>query len=206
MNSPRICVFAPMKIEEAVVRRALAEAGAAADVRVVCCGIGKVNMCVSLARELAAGFDVAALFGLCGATHGFGVGQRVIPAWFRQLDADSAGFADEAWDEVVRLDPAVHARMEGDACGIGCSDKFVTDPALLASVELVDMESYAFVKMCRAFGKPCVVVKYVSDIVGAPDGGVSHFRDYIGKQFAEDARSFPGLLPRLRALATEGGA
>jgi nucleoside phosphorylase len=193
-----ICVFAPMKIEEAVAGRVLA--GAGDGVRVVRCGIGKVNMCVSLARELAAGFDVAVLFGLCGAKHGFRVGQRVIPAWFRQLDADSTGFADEAWDETVHLDPSVHALLGGDACGIGCSDKFVTDSALLASVELVDMESYAFVKMCRAFGKPCVVVKYVSDVVGAPDGGVSHFRDYVANRFADDARSFAGLLPQIRTL------
>ena len=199
-----ICVFAPMKIEEAVAGRVLA--GAGDGVRVVRCGIGKVNMCVSLARELAAGFDVAVLFGLCGATRGFGVGQRVIPAWFRQLDADSTGFADEAWDETVRLDPAVHAWMGGDVCGIGCSDTFVTDPERLAGVELVDMESYAFVKMCRGFVKPCVVVKYVSDLVGAPDGGVSHFRDYIENRFAEDARSFAGLLPQIRTLQPGDGA
>ncbi len=207
MTSPRICVFAPMKIEESVFRGVLAEAGVdGGAVRVVRSGIGKVNACISVARELQAGFDIAVLFGLCGATRGFRVGQRVIPAWFRQLDADAAGWGDEAWDETVHLDPAIHARVSGDACGIGCSDKFVTDPELLASVDLVDMESYAVVKMCRKFAKPCVVVKYVSDIVGLPDGGVSHFREYIAGPFAADARDFVGLLPALRGLHLQGGA
>jgi adenosylhomocysteine nucleosidase len=134
-------------------------------------GLGKVNAALSLARRLATLRAEDALpslvvnFGTAGSRT-FATGSMVGCRQFvqRDMDVTGLGFAlGETPFEAVPATlafPAVFAHLPEGVCGTG--DRFETGPIALPC-DVIDMEAYAFAKVCLAEGVPFACAKYVSD-------------------------------------------
>ena len=54
-------------------------------------------------------------------------------------------------------------KVAESGCVLSTGDNFVTEKPELES-DLVDMEGYAIAKVAKHFGKPCLMLKYGSDM------------------------------------------
>lgn len=134
-------------------------------------GLGKVNAALSLARRLATLRAAGALpslvvnFGTAGSRT-FATGSMVGCRQFvqRDMDVTGLGFAlgetpFEALPATLAF-PVVFPHLPEGVCGTG--DRFETGPIALPC-DVIDMEAYAFAKVCLAEGVPFACAKYVSD-------------------------------------------
>ncbi len=142
-----------------------------AGVRVLYCGVGKVNAAIALARELAGyvharqPLPMVVNFGTAGSRC-YAAGTLVACREFVQRDMDvrGLGFAQGVtpFDEIPALlsfEP-VFAHLPAAVCGSG--DSFATTEANVAC-DVLDMEAYALAKVCRLERTLFACVKYVSD-------------------------------------------
>jgi len=134
-------------------------------------GLGKVNAAMTLTRRLAnyqhAGRSPPEVinFGTAGS-HRFATGTLVGCHRFvqRDMDARALGFAYgvtpfEELPAELEFPPAFASLPQG-LCGSG--DSFATGENLM-HCEVVDMEAYAYAKVCRAEGAQFACAKYITD-------------------------------------------
>lgn len=158
-----------------------------AAVPVLYCGVGKVNAALTLSRELS-NYElrgrVAPLvinFGTAGS-HVHATGAYVACDEFvqRDMDASALGFAlgETPYDTApARL--AFAPRFAGLPRGVcGSGDSFATASTAMAC-DVLDMEAYAFAKVCRAYGASFACVKYVTD--GADHAAAASWQDNVHK-------------------------
>ena len=172
-----------------------------AGVSVLYTGLGKVNAALSLARRLSTLRAQGALpnlvvnFGTAGSRT-FATGSMVACRQFvqRDMDVTGLGFAlGETPFEAVPATlafPSVFAHLPEGVCGTG--DRFETGPIALPC-DVIDMEAYAFAKVCLAEGVSFACAKYVSD--GADESAAGDWQAALPGA----ARAFLGLyreLPR----------
>lgn len=133
---------------------------------VVITGIGKTAAATATTRALAdAGAGAGGLtvvnIGTAGALRD-GVSGLFTPGRVLNHDINADAIRTIGYDPEELLEiPG------GDDVTLATGDRFVTDPVvrdqLAARADLVDMEGYAVVYACRAFGVPVRLVKHVSD-------------------------------------------
>lgn len=131
---------------------------------VVVTGIGKTAAATATTRALARA-DVAGLIviniGTAGALRD-GVTGLFTPGRVLNYDINADAIRAIGYDPEELLEVP-----GGDGLTLATGDRFVTDPVvrdrLAARADLVDMEGYAVVYACRAFGVPVRLVKHVSD-------------------------------------------
>lgn len=134
-------------------------------------GLGKVNAALSLARKLSTLRAQGALpslvvnFGTAGSRT-FATGSMIACRQFvqRDMDVTGLGFAlgetpFESLPATLAF-PAVFTHLPEGVCGTG--DRFETGPIPLPC-DVIDMEAYAFAKVCLAEGVPFACAKYISD-------------------------------------------
>lgn len=134
-------------------------------------GLGKVNAAMALTRRLAAYRHARCAapevinFGTAGSHH-FVTGTLVGCHRFVQRDMDvrALGFAYGVtpFDDLpaqLEFPPAFPALPQG-LCGSG--DSFATGETLM-HCEVVDMEAYAYAKVCRVEGAQFACAKYITD-------------------------------------------
>ena len=143
----------------------------AAGVRVLYCGIGKVNAAIALTRELTRYAErgqpspLVLNFGSAGSRrHAAGTLVSCHEFVQRDMDVRGLGYAlgvtpyDDA-PSCVRFEP-VFARLPPAVCGSG--DSFATAVSDLECA-VVDMEAYALAKVCWYEKARFACAKYVSD-------------------------------------------
>jgi adenosylhomocysteine nucleosidase len=134
-------------------------------------GLGKVNAAMALTRRLAAyrhagrAAPEVVNFGTAGS-HRFVTGMLVGCHRFVQRDMDvrALGFAYGVtpFDDLpAQLEfPAAFPALPQGLCGSG--DSFATGETLM-HCEVVDMEAYAYAKVCRVEGARFACAKYITD-------------------------------------------
>jgi adenosylhomocysteine nucleosidase len=151
-------------------------------VPVLCTGLGKINAAMALTRQLAAyrHADRAAPqvinFGTAGSRR-FVTGTLVGCHRFVQRDMDvrALGFAYGVTpfeDLPAELEfPPVFTQLPQGLCGSG--DSFATGESIM-HCDVVDMEAYAYAKVCRLEGADFACAKYITD--GADHAAAGEWR------------------------------
>ena len=168
---PRLLVVAALRSE-------LAGVFEAADVRVLYCGVGKVNAAIALARDLTRyalqgdSMPLVLNFGSAGSRR-FDAGTLVACHEFvqRDMNVSALGFAagvtpyDDA-PPCLTFEP-LFKQLPTAVCGSG--DSFATGSTDLDCAvadrhcDVVDMEAYALAKVCWQERAAFACAKYVSD-------------------------------------------
>ena len=140
-------------------------------VRVLYTGLGKVNAAMALTRRLAAyrhagqAAPLVINFGTAGSRR-FATGTLVGCHRFVQRDMDvrALGFAygETPFEELpAELEfPPAFGQLPQGLCGSG--DSFATGENIM-HCEVVDMEAYAYAKVCRLEGAAFACAKYITD-------------------------------------------
>jgi len=151
------------------------------------CGVGKVNAAVVLMRELrryahaSQPPPLVLNFGSVGSrVHDTGALVACHEFVQRDMDVTGLGFALGVTpydDTPARLcfEP-LFKHLPPALCGSG--DSFAMN-ACAVECDVVDMEAYALVKVCRLEGAPFACAKYVTD--GADHAAADHWRDNVHK-------------------------
>ena len=127
-------------------------------------GVGKVNATM-FATMAAIQTDCEAIinFGTAGCLNPDMAGKLNKVAIVRQRDMDARPQAElgQTPFETTGLQGLIKVAESG--CVLSTGDNFVTEQPELES-DLVDMEGYAIAKVAKHFGKPCLMLKYGSDM------------------------------------------
>lgn len=133
---------------------------------VLYCGVGKVNATYHLTRALGRGNYSAVLNLGSAGSHRFNRGMLVACNLFVQRDMDATGIGCvlgqtpfEEGDIAIGFAPQFPDLPHG-VCGSG--DSFLQGASPVAC-DVIDMEAYAFAKVCRAEKIPFAAVKYITD-------------------------------------------
>ncbi len=174
----------------------------AAGIRVLYCGVGKINAAVALTRELRryvhAERRVPTVLNFGSA------GSRVHPTGSliachefvqRDMDVSGLGFAlgVTPFDDVpptLIFEPRF-AHLPNARCGSG--DSFAMSECAV-ECGVVDMEAYALAKVCWLEGAPFACVKYVTD--GADHAAAGDWRDNVHKAAEEFLRLYRASSPQ----------
>jgi adenosylhomocysteine nucleosidase len=152
---------------------------------VIYTGLGKVNASHGLTRALYAAKARGAIYpyvlniGSAGS-HDFPRGALVEADRFVQRDMDVTGLGFALGATPFESVPAMletkrrFAHLPSAICGTG--DSFLQGPPPLAC-GLVDMEAYAYAKVCALEGVAFACVKYVTD--GADDGSHTDWQKHL---------------------------
>jgi len=161
--SPRLIVMALQIEAQGVFERA--------GLAVLYTGLGKVNAAIALTRRLVtyrhAGVAAPLVvnFGTAGSQK-FTPGTMVACNRFvqRDMDVSALGFAQGVtpFEQLPpQLDfPSVFTQLPHGCCGSG--DSFETGKGGV-TCDVVDMEAYAFAKVCRLEGATFACAKYITD-------------------------------------------
>jgi adenosylhomocysteine nucleosidase len=165
-----------------------------ANVHVLYTGLGKVNATFALTRRLhdyqKHGRDLPLVvnFGTAGSRR-FPTGSTVACRAFVQRDMDVTGLGFELgqtpFDSLPKTleFPQIFQGLPEGICGSG--DRFVTsDPEI--GCDVIDMEAYAFAKVCRLEGAHFACAKYISD--GADHSAASDWQSSLPLAAAEFLR------------------
>jgi adenosylhomocysteine nucleosidase len=181
-----------------------------AGVPVLFSGLGKVNATRTLTRRLAeyraAGSALPRVvnFGSAGSRH-FPTGALVACRRFvqRDMDVSALGFAlgqTPFEDLPAELQfPPVFTHLPEGLCGSG--DSFETGSARL-HCEVVDMEAYAFAKVCYIEGAPFACAKYITD--GADHAAARDWESNLKHAAVAFWQLYQELPLRLQAASAEG--
>jgi len=179
-----------------------------AGIEVLYSGLGKVNAALALARRLAelrareAPPDLVVNFGTAGSRT-LAAGSLVSCHEFVQRDMDVTGLGFALGETPFEALPAklpfpkVFEHLPEGVCGTG--DRFETGELKLAC-DVIDMEAYAYAKVCLLEGVPFASAKYVTD--GADGAAAGDWQDNL----PHASRAFFELWARLagRTLAELG--
>ena len=165
-----------------------------ANVLVLYTGLGKVNATFALTRRLhdyrkqGQELPLVVNFGTAGSRR-FATGSTVACRAFVQRDMDVTGLGFELgqtpFDDLPKTleFPHVFQGLPEGVCGSG--DRFVTsDPEL--GCDVIDMEAYAFAKVCRLEGARFGCAKFISD--GADHSAASDWQESLPRAAAEFLR------------------
>lgn len=140
------------------------------DVRVVYTGVGKVNACYSVVKEIYKNRpDVVLNFGTAGSKV-FNYGSLVLCKKFIQRDMNATVFGYDLFQTPSDLLPKVidfnTTPVDGlfknyGICGTG--DSFETQIIGKEEYNVVEMEAYSYAKVCKIENIPFVCVKFISD-------------------------------------------
>jgi adenosylhomocysteine nucleosidase len=200
LNLPRALVVVALRAE-------LAGVFEAADVRVLYCGIGKVNAAIGLARCLTRyasqgePLPLVLNFGSAGSRR-FGTGTLVACHEFvqRDMNVSALGFAPgiTPYDDAppcLTFEP-LFKQLPPAVCGSG--DSFVTGTTDLdcevadRRCDVVDMEAYALAKVCWQERAAFACAKYVSD--GADHTAADDWQSNVHKAADEFLRLYQGVV------------
>jgi adenosylhomocysteine nucleosidase len=191
----------------AALRAELAGVFEAADVRVLYCGVGKVNAAITLTRDLTRyalqcePMPLVLNFGSAGSRR-FGTGTLVACHQFvqRDMNVGALGFApgvtpfDDAppclsFEPLFKeLPPAVCGSGDSFATGTTDLDYAVAD----RRCDVVDMEAYALAKVCWQEHAAFACAKYVSD--GADHTAANDWQSNAHKAADEFLRLYLGVV------------
>jgi adenosylhomocysteine nucleosidase len=197
---PRLLVVAALRSE-------LAGVFEAADVRVLYCGVGKVNAAIALARDLTRyalqgdSMPLVLNFGSAGSRR-FDAGTLVACHEFvqRDMNVSALGFAagvtpyDDA-PPCLTFEP-LFKQLPPAVCGSG--DSFATGSTDLDCAvadrhcDVVDMEAYALAKVCWQERAAFACAKYVSD--GADHSAANDWQNNAHKAADEFLRLYLGIV------------
>lgn len=187
------------------------------DVVVACCGIGKVNAAACATYLLfVKGCDAIVNVGIAGAV---GAGLKTLDVVVsRELcfhDQDAVMLKYFPARQYFEADAALRAFCL-EVCAtpdvltgtyregrIATGDKFVADratrDAIVAAVapDCVEMEGAAIAHVAYAAGKPCLVIRTMSDC--ADDEASVTYDDFLERAADQSAHIILGMLERLRA-------
>lgn len=161
-------------------------------------GVGKVNAsAMATFAALHKDCEVIINYGTAGCLNKELVGKMHRIGRIRQRDMDARPQAE------LGVTPFEESELAGDliinkesTVTLSTGDNFVTSEPELKS-DLVDMEGYAIAKVAGIFGKPCIMLKYASDMAddNAPEdwqanqaNGAEEFLKWVeefDKQFNE---------------------
>ncbi|MBU6140088.1 MAG: adenine phosphoribosyltransferase [Proteobacteria bacterium] len=143
---------------------------------VIYTGVGKTNASYALMKAINKKKPKLVLnLGSAGSAV-FNKGELINCIGFIQRDMDASGLGfkkyvtpfDEGDEQILRYGDTINGLKQG-ICGTG--DSFDTSANKDAAYNLVDMESYALAKICKAEEIPFLCIKYITD--GA-DGGAAN--------------------------------
>lgn len=153
-------------------------------------GVGKVNAAAGLSRVFASGVEhlpqVVLNLGSCGALDdSLSVGQLVSVSATLEHDASSVKVVSDA--SRVPYSPELYLSRFSEQAGLrevrcATSDTFVADEESRKRVldgfqaQIVDMEAYAYARVCQMWNISFTSVKVVSD---APGAGVKDWREQL---------------------------
>lgn len=159
-------------------------------------GVGKVNATV-MATIAAANKECEAIinYGTAGCLNEKYVGKLNRIGFVKQRDMDARPQAELGVTPFEDTAFAGNLKITNSSdISLSTGDNFVTSKPELES-DLVDMEGYAIAKVAGMFNKPCIMLKYGSDMANesAPEewqanqaNGLSLFMDFI--KDLEDAK------------------
>jgi adenosylhomocysteine nucleosidase len=193
----------PHMLVVAALRAELAGVFEAADVRVLYCGVGKVNAAIALARELTRyasrgeSMPLVLNFGSAGSRR-FDTGTLVACHQFvqRDMNVSALGFAPGVtpYDDAppcltfeplfIQLSPAVCGSGDSFATGTTDLNWAVAD----RHCDVVDMEAYALAKVCWQEHAAFACAKYVSD--GADHTAANDWQSNVHKAADEFLRLY----------------
>jgi adenosylhomocysteine nucleosidase len=169
---------------------------AKAGVRVLYCGVGKVNAAIALTRELSRQehahepLPLVLNFGTAGSRiHPTGTLLACHEFVQRDMDVSGLGFAlgvtpFDAEPAALSFGP-IFTDLTPAICGSG--DSFATvDSGVACGV--LDMEAYALAKVCRLMGAAFGCVKYVTD--GADHAAADDWQSNVHKAADEFLRLY----------------
>jgi adenosylhomocysteine nucleosidase len=197
----------PRMLVVAALRSELAGVFEAADVRVLYCGVGKVNAAIALARDLTRyalqgeSMPLVLNFGSAGSRR-FDTGALVACHQFvqRDMNVSALGFAagvtpyDDA-PPCLSFEP-LFKHLPPAVCGSG--DSFATGSTDLDCAiadrhcDVVDMEAYALAKVCWQERAAFACAKYVSD--GADHTAADDWQSNAHKAADEFLRLYRGIV------------
>ena len=164
--------------------------------KVIYTGVGKVNAAM-WTTMMAIQSDCEAIinFGTAGVLNKDLAGKLNKVAIVRQRDMDARPQADLGITpfEETGLQGLIKVAESGVVLSTG--DNFVTEQPELES-DLVDMEGYAIAKVAKHFGKPCLMLKYGSDMADEnaaeewqanQANGAKAFLDYLNSLKGNDS-------------------
>lgn len=169
-------------------------------------GLGKINAAIALTRRLtqyrAAGQALPTVlnFGTAGSRH-FRTGELVACSRFVQRDMDVSALGFPLGETPFESLPArleftpLFPHLADGLCGSG--DSFETGAARL-HCEVIDMEAYAFAKVCRLEGASFGCAKYITD--GADHAAASEWQANLPRA----AAAFRALYGELAARGGTG--
>ncbi len=158
-----------------------------AGVRVLYCGVGKVNAAIALTRELSRYVEareplpLVLNFGTAGSrVHETGAFLACHEFVQRDMDVRGLGFPlgvtpFDTVPLVLRFEP-LFSRLTPAVCGSG--DSFATIDCD-AACAVLDMEAYALAKVCWLEGAAFACVKYVTD--GADHAAAADWQNNVHK-------------------------
>ena len=156
-------------------------AAAPADVKVVYCGVGKVNAALHTTAAILAHRPRAVInFGTAGKIDPSHDGLLEVAAVI-QRDMAAMPLAPRGVTPLVNQEQQP-ARLESGYPGVLCGtgDSFVTaaDEWLLEQkVDLVDMELFAIARVCKHFGVPWRAFKFITD--AADENAADHWNENV---------------------------
>jgi adenosylhomocysteine nucleosidase len=197
----------PDMLVVAALRSELAGVFEAANVRVLYCGVGKVNAAIALARDLTRyalqgeSMPLVLNFGSAGSRR-FDTGTLVACHEFvqRDMNVSALGFAagvtpyDDA-PPCLSFEP-LFKQLPPAVCGSG--DSFATGSTDLDCAvadrhcDVVDMEAYALAKVCWQERAVFACAKYVSD--GADHAAADDWQSNVHKAADEFLRLYLGIV------------
>lgn len=181
------------------------------DVVVACCGIGKVNAASCTTFLVLNGCDCIINVGIAGAVgHGLSTLDVVISRELCFHDQDAIMLKYFPARQFFPGDPTLIARCEavckqpGILNGtyrlgrIATGDKFVADPNLKRAIveavapDCVEMEGAAIAHVAYASGKPCLVIRTMSDC--ADDAAPTTYDDFLERAADQSAHIILAML------------
>jgi adenosylhomocysteine nucleosidase len=130
-------------------------------------GVGKVNatMFASLAA-IQSDCESIINYGTAGVLNAEYAGKMNIVGTIMQRDMDARPQAELGVTPFEKTGMESEIVINNSSITLSTGDNFVTSTPELAS-DLVDMEGYAIAKVAKHFGKPCLMLKYGSDMADA---------------------------------------
>ena len=132
--------------------------------KVIYTGVGKVNAAM-WATMIAIQADCEAIinYGTAGVLNEKLAGKLNKVSLVRQRDMDARPQAELGQTPFEETGLQGLIKIAESGCVLSTGDNFVTHPPELTS-DLVDMEGYAIAKVAKHFHKPCLMLKYGSDM------------------------------------------
>lgn len=129
-------------------------------------GVGKLNAAYGLMKALATHTPSLVINAGSAGSPSYQTGETVAAHRFVQRDMDATGLGfvhgETPFDalETMLVHPPVFTSLSDGVCGSG--DSFLQGPPPMPC-EIIDMEAYAFARICALESVPFACLKYITD-------------------------------------------